>query len=81
MGALLCAEAEATAKALATNQIQSLTLRVANLNAQTLGALFMLLELVVGSLGETLDIDAFNQPGVELGKKLAKQILEGCNHE
>ena len=35
----------------------------------------MLLELVVGGLGEAMDINAFDQPGVELGKKLAKNAL------
>jgi glucose-6-phosphate isomerase len=36
----------------------------------------MLMELVVGSLGEALDINAFDQPGVELGKRLALDILK-----
>jgi glucose-6-phosphate isomerase len=31
--------------------------------------------LVVGTLGEMLELNAYNQPGVELGKRLAKQIL------
>ncbi|MEQ1878741.1 MAG: glucose-6-phosphate isomerase, partial [Bdellovibrionia bacterium] len=50
LGSLLAAEAQATAKALQQNQVQSLTLEIERLDAQTMGALFMLIELVVGSL-------------------------------
>ena len=35
---------------------------------ESLGRYFMTYQLIVGSLGEYLKIDAFNQPGVELGK-------------
>jgi glucose-6-phosphate isomerase len=35
----------------------------------------MLLELVVGAIGEAHDINAFDQPGVELGKRLARAKL------
>ncbi len=31
--------------------------------------------LVVGTLGEAFDINAFNQPGVESGKILARRVL------
>jgi len=36
----------------------------------------MFWQLVVAGLGEMLNINAFDQPGVELGKRLAKQILK-----
>jgi glucose-6-phosphate isomerase len=75
MGQLFGAMATATREALAREGVQSLTLTAERLDENTVGALFMLLELVVGSIGEAIDIDAFNQPGVELGKKLARQIL------
>jgi glucose-6-phosphate isomerase len=32
-------------------------------------------QLVVAALGERLNLNAFDQPGVELGKKLTKRIL------
>lgn len=76
MGAMLAAEAQATAKALQQNNVQSLTLELDRLDAFNMGAFFMLMELVVGSLGEVLDINAFDQPGVELGKRLALDILK-----
>ncbi|MEK7355263.1 MAG: glucose-6-phosphate isomerase, partial [Bdellovibrionota bacterium] len=75
MGRLFGAMAAATRDALAHEGVQSLTLTADRLEEKELGALFMLLELVVGALGEAHAIDAFDQPGVELGKKLARQNL------
>ena len=75
LGALLAAEAQATARALKDSGRSSVTLQVETLNERTLGALLMGFELLTGLLGECLDINAFDQPGVELGKKLAKEIL------
>lgn len=77
MGRLFGAMAEATRAALEKQGVQSLTLTTDRLDERSMGALFMILELVVGSLGEALDINAFDQPGVELGKKLARGILDG----
>ncbi|MCX7979190.1 MAG: glucose-6-phosphate isomerase, partial [Bdellovibrionaceae bacterium] len=75
MGGLLAAEAEATEEALSHSGVSTLVLRTKVLDEQTLGYLFMFFELVVGALGEALDINAFDQPGVELGKRLAKQKM------
>lgn len=75
MGDLFGAMATATRDALAQNDVQSLTLQTKVLDAHALGALFMLFELVVGALGETMDINAFDQPGVEHGKIIARKIL------
>ena len=75
MGQLMGAMATATRSALEKQGVQSLTLTTERLDERTTGALFMLLELVVGAIGEALDINAFDQPGVELGKVLAREIL------
>ena len=75
MGALFAAMATATRDAMAQEGIQSLTLTADRLDEKSIGALFMILELVVGTLGEALDINAFDQPGVELGKRLARGLL------
>ena len=45
------------------------------LDAPSLGALFFLFEATTAFAGELYGIDAFDQPGVELGKKLATAIL------
>lgn len=76
MGQLLAAEAEATRKALSQEMISNIEISVFDLSPATVGYLFMFWELVVGTIGEALDINAFNQPGVELGKRLAREILK-----
>lgn len=75
LGEVLAAEAKATAAALKEAGVHSQTLRVERVDAPTLGAMFMLLELVTATAGEILDVNAFGQPGVELGKSLAKKYL------
>ncbi|MBK8204627.1 MAG: hypothetical protein IPK68_20735 [Bdellovibrionales bacterium] len=39
-----------------------------------MGALFFLMELVIGGVGEIMG-HAFDQPGVELGKKVDQRAL------
>lgn len=75
MGKLLQVEAESTQEALKAQGVQSATLTIDQLNEETLGYLFMYFQLVVAGLGESLGINAFDQPGVELGKRLAKSKL------
>lgn len=77
MGQLFSAMADATRGALEAVGVSSLTLKTDRIDETTMGALLMLLELVVGTIGEALDINAFDQPGVELGKKMAREILTG----
>ncbi len=50
-------------------------LRFKERSAQSLGYYFMALELLIGTLGEALNINAFDQPGVELGKIIARDLL------
>lgn len=75
MGQLLQAEAIATQEALNEVGVMSLTLQTKVLDEESLGFLFMFWQLVVAGLGEVLNVDAFDQPGVELGKRLAKEKL------
>lgn len=76
MGELLKAEAVSTQEALSQNGISTMTLLTKVLDEKSLGFLFMFWQLVVAGLGESLNIDAFDQPGVELGKRLAKEKLK-----
>ncbi len=80
---LLSAERRGTAMALATDRRPSLTIRLAALNAPNLGGLFFLWEAATALAGELYGIDAFDQPGVELGKRLAFGLLgrEGYDPE
>lgn len=76
LGSLMKAEADATAEALAIEGVQSITLKTLDLSPKSLGEMFMVFQLWVGALGEALKIDAFDQPGVELGKRIAKEKLK-----
>lgn len=75
LGGILGAEAEAFELALVDSRVPYSRIDLHTLNEQTLGALFMLWQMTVSLLGEHLGIDAFNQPGVELGKRHAEKIL------
>ncbi|MBS1970291.1 MAG: glucose-6-phosphate isomerase [Bdellovibrionales bacterium] len=76
MGALLGVEAQSTQEALSHNGVSTMTLHYEKLDGESLGYQFMLWELVTAGLGEILGINAFDQPGVELGKVLAKKKLK-----
>ncbi len=75
MGELLKVETLSTQEALEHNRVSTMTFKSKGLDESTLGFLFMFFELVVAGLGEAQRIDAFDQPGVELGKILAKEKL------
>lgn len=72
---LLDAERIGTTQALALDGRPSLTLELDRLDAGALGELFFLYEAATAFSGELYDIDAFDQPGVELGKDLAYGLL------
>ncbi|GAB4143098.1 MAG: glucose-6-phosphate isomerase [Patescibacteria group bacterium] len=69
------AEFEGTRQSLTEAEKPNVTIQTDQVNEQSLGELFMLFELSIAVLGELYDIDAFDQPGVELSKKLARQNL------
>lgn len=72
---LIDAECRATAAALTENQRPNCTFTVDKVDAAHVGALFQLLEFETAFAGELLDIDAFDQEGVELGKKLTYGLM------
>ncbi|MEA3224156.1 MAG: hypothetical protein U9P49_13475, partial [Thermodesulfobacteriota bacterium] len=47
----------------------------------TLGALFVFFEASTAFMGYLLNIDPFNQPGVELGKQLTSSLMGGSGFE
>jgi glucose-6-phosphate isomerase len=72
---LMHTEQQGTIDALTQNNKPNITLTINKVNEHNLGALFMLFEAATAFLGEFYKIDAFNQPGVELSKKLTKKYL------
>lgn len=75
-GEIINAEWDATAKTLRHAGRHCINIQLDELNAQTLGELFMAFEIAVVILGELLSINPFNQPGVEESKRLIREILE-----
>lgn len=65
---LLNTEKNATELALTKRQRLNNTILVPEVNEFTMGELFYLLELQTALVGELFNINAYNQPGVELGK-------------
>jgi glucose-6-phosphate isomerase len=81
LGALLRAEYEATATALARMGRMSCTLRLPRLDAETLGEAIMFYQLATGYAGVFYGVDPFDQPGVELGKKLTYAAMGRPGYE
>ncbi|MFH1829164.1 MAG: glucose-6-phosphate isomerase [Pseudomonadota bacterium] len=75
LGTIMHAEQKATAEALAKNGRPSLTVTFPKIDAQHLGEFFMLYEAATAFAGALYNINPFDQPGVELGKKLTREIL------
>jgi len=75
LGELLAAQAQGTEQALRSRGLSTLSLSVDSQDEACLGYFFMIWEIVVAGLAQCLDINAFDQPSVELGKRLAREIL------
>jgi glucose-6-phosphate isomerase len=65
-----------TRQALYENGRESMTLTIDEVNAFSVGMLIALFERTVGLYAECINVNAYNQPGVEAGKKAAAVVLE-----
>ena len=75
LGELIDIEQRATAGALARRGRPNMTVTLDRVDAANVGELMMFLEIATAYAGELYEIDAFNQPGVELGKQFAYALL------
>jgi glucose-6-phosphate isomerase len=66
---------QGTRSALMEGGRQSLSITLRRFDATSLGALIALFERAVGLYAELVNINAYDQPGVEAGKKAAAEIL------
>ncbi|MCP2520267.1 glucose-6-phosphate isomerase [Candidatus Aminicenantes bacterium AC-708-M15] len=69
------AEKKATEIALAENNRPSVTFILPELNPYYIGQFILMLEMQTALAGEMLNINPFDQPGVELGKKYTFSLL------
>ena len=81
LGELLNAEYEATSAALAEMGRMSCTLHLPELTPATLGEVIMFFQLATGYAGVWYGIDPFDQPGVELGKRLTYAAMGRPGYE
>jgi glucose-6-phosphate isomerase len=81
LGELLNAEYEATSAALAEMGRMSCTLHLPELTAETFGELIMFFQLATGYAGVWYGVDPFDQPGVELGKRLTYAAMGRPGYE
>jgi glucose-6-phosphate isomerase len=75
LGELIDIEQRATAGALAKRGRANMTISINHVDAWHVGAMIMFLEIATAYAGSLYGIDAFNQPGVELGKQFAYGML------
>jgi glucose-6-phosphate isomerase len=66
---------QGTRTALYENGRDSMTITVECIDAFTIGALIALFERTVGLYASLININAYNQPGVEAGKKAASAVI------
>jgi glucose-6-phosphate isomerase len=55
---------------------ESITMSIPEVNAFYIGALIALYERAVGFYGQLVNINAYDQPGVEAGRKAASKLLQ-----
>lgn len=75
MGKIVQMEALATETALQQQNRPSAKFLIPHRSAYCLGQLFYILELATAFAGELFNVNPFDQPGVELGKKFAAGLL------
>ena len=81
LGELLDIERRATAGALARRGRPNMTMTLERVDAEHIGELIMLLELATAYAGSLYGVNAFDQPGVELGKQFTYGMLGRADAE
>jgi glucose-6-phosphate isomerase len=74
-GDYLSAFLHGTRSALHTSRRESITVSIDRLDGRSIGALIALYERAVGFYATLVNINAYNQPGVEAGKKMAEAVI------
>lgn len=74
---LIKAELFATRTVLTKNRRANATISLSRISPETVGGIIYLYEVVTTLMGYLLDINPFDQPAVEEGKKITREILEG----
>lgn len=78
MNQLMAAELRGTVDALKASARPVIEVSMPRINAHTVAQLLYLLEVATAMAGELYDVNAFDQPGVEEGKRIARALLGGA---
>jgi glucose-6-phosphate isomerase len=78
---LISAEQRATELALTQNGKPNCAIRLPRVDEEAVGALFYLLEMQTAYAGELYNVNAFDQPGVELGKNFTYGLMGRKGYE
>ncbi len=76
MSAICHAEREATALSLAKSGRPNGTIRIEAITSESMGALMMSFMLATAAIAELMEINAYDQPGVEEGKRTMYALLQ-----
>lgn len=76
MNQLLEAEFRGSIQALSENKRNVIEINLDRLEESSMGAMILFFESLTAVMGDYFEINAFNQPGVELGKKYAFEFLD-----
>ncbi len=77
MNRLMTAELKGTMDALKTSHRPTIRVQLPVVNAHTVAQLLYMLEVETAMAGRLYNINAFDQPGVEEGKQIARAIMGG----
>ncbi|MFN3551424.1 MAG: glucose-6-phosphate isomerase, partial [Endomicrobiia bacterium] len=78
---LFKAEEKATIASLTQAKRPNMSIVIPEINEETIGELIYMLEVATAYAGELFNIDAFNQPGVVLGKNYTYALLGRKGYE
>ena len=81
MGELINTERVATEYALTRSGHMNNTIMIPEVNAESVGELLMFFQLQTAYCGAMLNIDTFNQPGVEEGKNATYALFDRKGYE
>ncbi len=81
LGKLLNTELQTTEAALLTSGVPSLKISIDTLDEFSLGQLFMFMQYIVPIIGLAVDINPFDQPGVEEAKEYAYGLMDRAGFE
>ena len=78
---LLDYECDSTAYSLSTLDRPNYTISIKNVSEETIGELIFFMEMMTAFMGEMMNVDAYDQPGVELSKIYTKACLKMKGYE